>query len=90
MIALRFAARSLLRQRGRTTLGVLGISAVGALLFDMLLLSNGLVLSMRDMLDRAGFDLRVTATDALPGQGPRLPSGLATAQVIAKLPEVQA
>ena len=28
-----------------------------------------LVTSMRDLLDRTGFDLRVTATDALPGQG---------------------
>ncbi len=90
MNAIPFAWRSLRRQPARAALGILGVAAVGALLFDMLLLSNGLVLSMRDMLDRAGFDLRVTATDALPGQGPRLPKGLATAQAIAALPTVQA
>ena len=43
MKALAFAARSLSRQPGRAALGILGIAAVGALLFDMLLLSRGLV-----------------------------------------------
>ncbi|MEQ1757022.1 MAG: FtsX-like permease family protein [Vicinamibacterales bacterium] len=87
--ALGFAWRSLRRQPARATLGILGVAAVGALLFDMLMLSNGLVLSMRDVLDRAGFDLRVTATDALPGQGPRLPRGVDTAQTLAALPAVR-
>ena len=58
--ALAFAARSLVRQPGRTALGILGIAAVGALLFDMLLLSRGLVVSFRDLLDSVGFDVRVT------------------------------
>ena len=35
----------------------------------MLLLSRGLVLSFRDLLDRAGFDIRVLATDAPPSPG---------------------
>jgi putative ABC transport system permease protein len=84
-----FAWRSLRRQPARATLGVLGVAAVAALLFDMLMLSNGLVLSMRQVLDRAGFDLRVTATDALPGQGPRLPRGVETASRLATLPSVR-
>jgi putative ABC transport system permease protein len=88
--ALTFAWRSLRRQQARAALGILGVAAVGALLFDMLLLSNGLVLSMRQVLDRAGFDLRVTATDALPGQGPRLPRGVETARTLASLPSVRA
>ena len=74
-----FAWRSLVRQPARASLGVLGVAAVGALLFDMLLLSQGLVTSMRDLFDRAGFDLRVTATDSLPGQGPQLADAIATA-----------
>jgi putative ABC transport system permease protein len=90
MNALRFAWLSLVRQPARALLGVLGVAAVGALLFDMLLLSQGLVLSMRDLFDRAGFDLRVTATDALPGQGPRMAGGLEHAEAIAKLPGVRA
>ena len=58
MKSLAFAFRMLVRQPARALLGVLGVAAVGALLFDMLLLSNGLVLSFRDLLDRAGFDVR--------------------------------
>ena len=65
MSALKFAWRSLIRQPARALLGILGVAAVGALLFDMLLLSNGLVLSMRDLLDGAGYDIRVTASETL-------------------------
>lgn len=68
MTVIRFAVRSLVRQTGRTALGTLGIAAVGALLFDMLLLSRGLVVSFRDLLDNMGFDLRVMATNSpFPG-----------------------
>lgn len=90
MNALGYAWRSLVRQPARATLGVLGVTAVGALLLNMLLLSNGLVLSMRDLLDRVGFDVRVTATDALPGGGPRLSHAAEAAQRIAALPSVRA
>jgi putative ABC transport system permease protein len=89
MNAFAFAWLSLVRQPARAALGVLGVAAVGALLFDMLLLSQGLVISMRDLFERAGFDLRVTATDALPGQGPQLSDGLALARAIGTLPEVR-
>ena len=84
-----FAWRSLVRQPARASLGVLGVAAVGALLFDMLLLSQGLVTSMRDLFDRAGYDLRVTATDSLPGQGPQLDDAIATAEAIGALPVVR-
>jgi ABC-type lipoprotein release transport system permease subunit len=69
---------------------VLGVAAVGALLFDMLLLSHGLVLSFRDLLDRAGFDVRVLATDAAPLAGPRIPEADAAVATIARLPQVEA
>lgn len=88
MRTLRFAVRSLVRQPGRTSLGILGIAAVGALLFDMLLLSRGLVVSFGDLLDNIGFDVRVTATDSpLPG-GIRLKDADAAAAAVAALPEV--
>jgi len=61
MTALHFAWRSLVRQPARATLGVLGVAAVGALLFDMLMLSDGLIVSMR-----LYSDTRAVAT-ALPG-----------------------
>ena len=89
MNAMGFAWRSLVRQPARASLGVLGVAAVGALLFDMLLLSNGLVISMRGLLERTGFDLRVTATDALPGQGPLIQNAVAAAQTMATLPAVR-
>jgi putative ABC transport system permease protein len=87
---LGFAWRSLVRQPARATLGIAGVAAVGALLFDMLLLSDGLVVSMRDLLNRSGFDIRVTATDALPGGGPTIDDAGAAASDIASLPSVQA
>jgi hypothetical protein len=89
MNAMGFAWRSLVRQPARAILGVLGVAAVGALLFDMLLLSNGLVISMRDLLERTGFDLRVTATDALPGSGPLIPDAVAATTAIAGRPTVR-
>lgn len=88
MNAIRFALRSLLRQPGRTTLGVVGIAAVGALLFDMLLLSRGLVVSFRDLLDGIGFDVRVTATNSPVPGGERLRDADAAAAAVAGLPEV--
>ena len=77
MRVVAFALRSLLRQPGRTSLGVLGVAGVGALLFDMLLLSSGLVVSLRQVLDGAGFDVRVMASD-VPFGGPPVTRARAT------------
>jgi putative ABC transport system permease protein len=88
MNALAFAWRSLVRQPARALLGVVGVAAVAALLFDMLLLSRGLVLSMQELLDRGGFDVRVTATQSTPGSGPRIRQASRAAAALAALPEV--
>jgi ABC-type lipoprotein release transport system permease subunit len=88
MNAFGFAWRSLTRQPARSSLGILGVAAVGALLLDMLLLSEGLVVSMRDLLEGTGFDIRVTAGEALPGDGPRLSGAASVASEIAALPTV--
>jgi putative ABC transport system permease protein len=90
MNALGFAWRSLIRQPARTALGILGVAAVGALLFDMLMLSDGLVVSMRDMLDRTGFDIRVTATGDVPrSNGARLRNAAESARAVAAIPSVR-
>jgi putative ABC transport system permease protein len=89
MKALAFSWRSLVRQPARAALGILGVAAVGALLFDMLLLSDGLVTSMREMLERTGFDIRVTATGELPRGGRRLANASAVVDALAELPEVE-
>lgn len=88
MRALSFAARSLVRQPARSALGILGIAAVGALLFDMLLLSNGLVVSLRDLLDRAGFDVRVTATENPEVGGTLVADTSALAQELRAMPAI--
>jgi putative ABC transport system permease protein len=88
MKSLSFAWRSLVRQPARAALGVLGVAAVGALLFDMLLLSHGLVVSFRDLLERSNFDVRVGAGDR-PGGGPLMPHAVTYAQRIAALPSVR-
>jgi putative ABC transport system permease protein len=88
MTPLALAWRSLTRQPARAVLGIAGVAVVGALLFDMLLLSNGLQVSFRQLLDSVGFDVRVTATDALPGSGPMIPGGAATLRELTRLEEL--
>jgi hypothetical protein len=87
MTALLFAWRSLIRQPARATLGVLGVAAVGALLFDMLMLSNGLIVSMRDLLYRTGFDIRISTSGELQ-RGQRLTNAAAALRTIGSLPSV--
>jgi putative ABC transport system permease protein len=86
----RLAWLGSVRQPARTCLGIVGVAAVGALLFDMLLLSRGLVLSFHDLLDRVGFDVRVLATETTPLAGPPLDGARALAARIAALPQVDA
>ena len=89
MRALAFAFRSLVRQPARATLGILGVTAVGALLFDMLLLSQGLIVSMGDLLERTGFDVRVTTTAELPRTAPPIEGATAAVSSVAALPQVK-
>ena len=89
MRALAFAFRSLVRQPARAALGILGVTAVGALLFDMLLLSQGLIVSMADLLERTGFDVRVTTTAELPRTAPPIGGATAGVSSIAGLPQVK-
>jgi putative ABC transport system permease protein len=81
-----FAARSLIRQPARSGLGVLGVAAVGALLFDMLLLSRGLVVSFRHLLGAFGFDVRVMSSESF--MGPPLTDVRETVAALRGLPEI--
>ena len=83
------AWRYVRRQPARAGLGIAGIAVVGALLFDMLLLSRGLVVSFRDILESAGFDVRVTATEAPPTFGPPMRDVARMAAIAAALPEIR-
>lgn len=88
--AIRFAWLSLVRQPARSVLGICGVAAVGALLFDMLLLSRGLVVSFADLLEQSGFDVRVLASDAPPMTGPRLHRATALAADLSRVSGVEA
>jgi ABC-type lipoprotein release transport system permease subunit len=88
MSPLAFALRGLLRQPGRALLGIAGIAATGALLFDMLMLSQGLVLSMERLLAVAGFEIRVSATQAAPLTGPPIAKVSETVARLAGVPGV--
>jgi putative ABC transport system permease protein len=55
----------------------------------MLMLSNGLVMSFRELLDRIGYDVLITATEALPGTGLRVERASALAAELAALGEVR-
>ena len=90
MRALAFAWRSLTRRRAQSALGILGIAAAGALTFDMLLLSRGLLVSVRELLDSFGFDVRVMASEGLPQSRVPLDHPFETAGALARLPEVAA
>ena len=51
MTAWRLAWRSISRSPARTVLAVSGVTVIGALLFNMLMLSRGLMVSFSDLLN---------------------------------------
>jgi len=73
----------------RAALAVVGVTVIGALLFDMLLLSRGLLVSFRDLLDRAGYDVRVIAADSQPALRVPIPRAASLVSEISMLREVQ-
>ena len=88
MTSMALAWRTVTAERARAVLALIGVTVIGALLFDMLLLSRGLLVSFRDLLDSTGYDVRVTATDSVMFRAPiRHASDLA--RDIAGLPEVK-
>jgi putative ABC transport system permease protein len=88
MTSLLLASRTIRRYRAQTLLAIAGVAIIGALLFDMLLLSRGLLLSFGDLLDRAGFDVRVVGGG---GMSLRLPieNSAPLVDAIRRLPEVE-
>ena len=70
MTSAALAWRTVRRYRARTLLAITGVAVIGALLFDMLLLSRGLLLSFADLLDKSGFDIRVVSSEGLSARQP--------------------
>ena len=88
MTGFALARRTAARYKARTTLAVAGVAIIGALNFDMLLLSRGLLLSFADMIDSAGFDVRVTGSTGLPTLRIPVAGAAKLADDIRRLPEV--
>ena len=63
---LRCALREPRRHPGRTLLAVAGVAVSAAMLLDMLMLSNGLQTSFRDLLQGACYEVRVSPAGTLP------------------------
>jgi putative ABC transport system permease protein len=89
MTAWGLAWRTLVYNPGRAFLAIGGVAVIGALLFDMLLLSRGLLVSFRDLLDTAGYDVRVVASEGSPIHRSLLAGAPSLADAIRRLPGVQ-
>jgi putative ABC transport system permease protein len=89
MTAWGLAWRTIARSPARSVLAVVGVTVIGALLFDMLLLSRGLLVSFRDLLDAAGFDIRIVASEGSMVHRPPIARATSLADAIAHLPDVQ-
>ena len=66
MTAFGLAWRTARRYRARAVLAVLGVTVIGALNFDMLLLSHGLLLSFADLINSTGYNIRIVGSAGLP------------------------
>lgn len=88
MTSFALAWRTAKRYRARTLLAIAGVAVIGALLFDMLLLSRGLLLSFADLLNSSGFDIRVVGTEGLAARLP-IADSARLADDIRRIPEVE-
>ncbi len=66
MTAFELAWRTARRYRARAVLAVVGVAVIGALNFDMLLLSHGLLLSFADLINSTGYNVRIVGSAGLP------------------------
>jgi putative ABC transport system permease protein len=89
MTAWSLAWKSVARSPARSVLAVSGVTVIGALLFNMLLLSRGLLVSFSDLLDAAGFDIRVVSAQGSMLHRPPIAGARTLADAVARLPEVQ-
>jgi putative ABC transport system permease protein len=89
MTAWGLAWRTIARSPARSMLAVAGVTVIGALLFNMLLLSRGLLVSFRDLIDAAGFDIRIIAAQGSLVHREPIADAASLADAVARLPDVQ-
>jgi putative ABC transport system permease protein len=83
------AWRTVARNPARAVLAVAGVAVIGALLFDMLLLSRGLMLSFSDLLESSGVEIRVMARSGSMIHRGLIPDATELARSIEALPSVR-
>jgi putative ABC transport system permease protein len=89
MTSRALAWRTVASQPARAALAITGVAVIGALLFDMLLLSQGLLVSFRTMLETTGYDVRVASSDGFPIRVAMVHAS-EVAEAVMRLPEVRA
>lgn len=89
MTSRRLAWRTLVADPTRAALAIAAVAIIGALLFNMLLLSRGLLLSFRDLLDTGGYDIRVVAGQGLLDNRMPIRNATTLASAVARLREVK-
>jgi putative ABC transport system permease protein len=89
MTALELAWRTTKRYRTRAMLAIAGVAIIGALNFDMILLSHGLLASFTDMLNAAGFDVRIVGSRGLPMTRMPVEQAAKLAEELRRLPGIE-
>lgn len=89
MTPLALAWRTTRTYRARAVLAIIGVAVIGALLFDMLLLSRGLLLSFSDLLASARYDVRILGSEGLPSFRLPVPHADRLAAEVQELPEIE-
>ncbi len=88
MTAFALAWRTARRYRARAVLAVVGVAVIGALNFDMLMLSRGLMLSFADLVNSTGYDVRIAGSGGLPLARQPIENANALVKDVEALPEV--
>jgi putative ABC transport system permease protein len=86
--AFALAWRTARRYRARAVLAVVGVAVIGALNFDMLMLSRGLMLSFADLINSTGYDIRIAGAGGTPLARQPIDNASVAMTQIAGLPEV--
>jgi putative ABC transport system permease protein len=90
MTAFALAWRTARRYRARAALAVVGVAVIGALNFDMLMLSRGLMLSFADLINGTGYDVRIAGSAGLPLSRQPVENASELMKQALALPEVEA
>jgi putative ABC transport system permease protein len=88
MTPFALALRTARRYRARAVLAIVGVAVIGALNFDMLMLSRGLILSFADLLESSSYDIRISGSAALPLARAPIDNAMPLMARVAALPEI--